>query len=1741
MSANSKQFPQLPPISTTETYLLECSRSNSLIDKTNNLQDGEKNSTWLNSTDNFQVKKGDQISIEMIALNLAQTTTPIEFTGENIILEGAEKKEYVDNKILLEIGYYINNNQTYSNNLPFTLAMGINNEKDVALSSAETPSGAVNRQNIFPKPDIIANTTDKGVYPGFGMGFGYRYNDSQAIQWTIPPLPPILFNTEVFQYPQINANSYSNSYRVVAFTGEDYSTILPLPLPVGSNAYSVILERSGHLPIPVPSITPLTPSSFCSYESFKKWELIGADEGMFGCVGQRMRFETGIGLSDNALTDFEVVDIRQCPLLAPPYDDILRIQILFPKPMAGTLNTGGMKPAGFGGQILAGAACCFVTPEIRYGDIFRSQGQPSWNNTQTAPNTNYSQKRQNSGITDFFSQGLIGSYQPAQPSGSITNPTIINQAYPETGNTPNVAGAGDPYTQWTGMSFLQGGGIGSVNRLQGTDNLPYIMTRNDFMGTQSKANAEQIGRYKTFCPEMRPLTSFIELEASDLLMDATSLANIINEKLHASLPSMGENANDIRQYQTNVYGFTKRYKKSSQLLPYNTYEGYYPLHAYPRNDGGGPGNGYIGLTYLNTEQWNRIDDYFSGGCKQIIPANYQPGWNKINYIGYNTNTTLDMGVYGIGTDIARNYGNTYPSFESTYLRTCKRPPDWFGDACSWNNVIDGNKGVKDIFKQMWGDSFNRIPVWDGNSREVVGGTHKGVTGRNFNMPVILNSQLQHYIPGGQFIDPPTYFGQSTFPTTILVKNQMIFTNMYYNQAGMARTEYTNYFIGVRGYEWFDEIRQKLVEKQRDYEIYINASNKKANTNDKQIQDKTGWAVELDLGMTNDYLTSKWVIGYGSEINSYSIEYTWAAQYPPASATIGPGLFPSYDALNPLSQVSLTPSTTSAWFGSGYIDNQQGGGSKQKYDWNRNQAVNRSIGKLWIQSKYDSTWLISSNTGGETEPYPDSTYPQIPQSSAMNDTMCSIKQPDGSAWADDTWSKENDMGMYPYQYTDVDGTSHIFTAFRVAETYKAADSQQINSQITNTWRLGQIVWGTRFGFSPSAYDNYAITPMNPDDKTIATPNPPQYVGGIAVAADELPPVNRGLIQNCNSYVAIGADNPTFQYNPAKARMELTQTYQPTLLSPYNSSSNAGKIDACGNVPPPDLPELGQPVALFNDICPDAVYSPRLNPLINQFDVSAQAFNPTGGGSERTQNQRSEETGIFIYKIWLPDENWRAPTDINLYSYWSNNKPDGKQFSTPLPGLGLNGEPNYVLYDDGVNVFRNRDNQDNTENNREEIIKSCVEASDENWRGCLLSKLGFTKEQLLPLQGRQYNRYSVNGYNNPQPDLIVTQNTKPLILNNQSNITLNPAFNLRYIPTPTATQISGLPNYGLGFSNNLPVVINSENSSLTATNPVESTNSPFFQIYSTICPNNYLDNGTKKAIMFYCMKNYQSGNYSYGYGSTFSHTATKSYNLDQIHTEIRNPITGRLMRVLQPNSVITYKITRPIILAPDLYDPETGLPLDPTTTEPIAQDLEFNTDELFNLVVPQQGGAIGSAGGSGFGGEGTIPPEQQERAYFFNGNNQVVNLQSDAALAFASRNLQNQFNPINSYIPNPNDETKGETKSQSFITPPENVVIVAPYNQEIVEEGIIQASVKDVEEGKKMDINEQRRQDKNKRRRENYKNMRQEDKEFLLNHRREQARNRRAVGKGQPNPPEQRQVPDGGEEKKEEDQSKDKTKK
>ena len=100
----------------TETYLIECSRENSVINRSD---DESTNGAWANETD-FVLKRGDRISVEMVCANIRGSGTgapTIEFSGQNVVANG-EQKGYCDTKVLLEVFFYMNNNNTYSVGLP---------------------------------------------------------------------------------------------------------------------------------------------------------------------------------------------------------------------------------------------------------------------------------------------------------------------------------------------------------------------------------------------------------------------------------------------------------------------------------------------------------------------------------------------------------------------------------------------------------------------------------------------------------------------------------------------------------------------------------------------------------------------------------------------------------------------------------------------------------------------------------------------------------------------------------------------------------------------------------------------------------------------------------------------------------------------------------------------------------------------------------------------------------------------------------------------------------------------------------------------------------------------------------------------------------------------------------------------------------------------------------------------------------------------------------------------------------------------------------------------------------------------------------------------------------------------------------------------------------------------------------------------------------------------------------------
>ena len=111
----------------TQTYLIEANRSGSEIDKTT---DTRYNGKWTTRTD-FTIKRGDKVSVEAVMVESAgagKQVPVIEFTGENVVI-GNEQKAYADNRVMLELCFYINNNGEYSCQLPLQMPYNFNDEQ----------------------------------------------------------------------------------------------------------------------------------------------------------------------------------------------------------------------------------------------------------------------------------------------------------------------------------------------------------------------------------------------------------------------------------------------------------------------------------------------------------------------------------------------------------------------------------------------------------------------------------------------------------------------------------------------------------------------------------------------------------------------------------------------------------------------------------------------------------------------------------------------------------------------------------------------------------------------------------------------------------------------------------------------------------------------------------------------------------------------------------------------------------------------------------------------------------------------------------------------------------------------------------------------------------------------------------------------------------------------------------------------------------------------------------------------------------------------------------------------------------------------------------------------------------------------------------------------------------------------------------------------------------------------------
>lgn len=196
----------------------------------------------------------------------------------------------------------------------------------------------------------------------------------------------------------------------------------------------------------------------------------------------------------------------------------------------------------------------------------------------------------------------------------------------------------------------------------------------------------------------------------------------------------------------------------------------------------------------------------------------------------------------------------------------------------------------------------------------------------------------------------------------------------------------------------------------------------------------------------------------------------------------------------------------------------------------------------------------------------------------------------------------------------------------------------------------------------------------------------------------------------------------------------------------------------------------------------------------------------------------------------------------------------------------------------------------------------------YRDTLLSKMGFTLNQLLPLYGGIQSVF--------QSKLPIqsefTQTYLQAFNNNVSPITTG-----AYISSAEFQPISvnGLdyPMYGLGGDVLRQVQPAVEQASLLAINLPQKLSFPYLCIYSSIVAGGtdtmYIGSGDGKQLIpcvAYLTRNYNQGDFFYGLEQSFNYTATKNFTITDITTDIRLPDGTR--PYLQPHSSVIYKITK-----------------------------------------------------------------------------------------------------------------------------------------------------------------------------------------------------------------------------------------
>ena len=538
-------------------------------------------------------------------------------------------------------------------------------------------------------------------------------------------------------------------------------------------------------------------------------------------------------------------------------------------------------------------------------------------------------------------------------------------------------------------------------------------------------------------------------------------------------------------------------------------------------------------------------------------------------------------------------------------------------------------------------------------------------------------------------------------------------------------------------------------------------------------------------------------------------------------------------------------------------------------------------------------------------------------------------------AQTTEARRRNMGAYPYLYTFTDGEQALLTYFLVSK------QGQVRSEERNMRRTCSPTW---FGFSPSAYDNHYIQPINPDLYSYQTSD--------AWSVNE-------IRANMN-FINVGAFDINIQYDLALSRFGIFNLHTERkfgLRDDYTASSNL-----IGE----SIVKINEPIWLgvADPVPPDIISTQanfgRMTTYLNMA-IPNTPIAPAG-----LEANPVPFTQILYNQIWTGRNQGQAPND----RVWVEMN---QHISDSVCGVFIKN-----VYFGGKGFIADEYSSDDLYNDPELLNRITTQATADNWYGSLLWKMGALYEDFYPQfqQGCRSLRFNDIYYRNLNPRI---KSTAPLTTNAQMDTSIIQSINMTahgtstllagltiVDPAPaTVPTIIGVSNFQLGFTDGMECVLAGVDSrGMFFSGSIHRAETGFYRVYTNFASPEYLTaEGGDLNVIGLALKSYNSADFYYSYSPSYSITADKDFVLTNIETQLRDS-DGNIANV-GDRCVVVYKITKskeiPVMSKIHKSAEEEGL----EKIENELEELNYNT-KMNNII---DGGATRGGFGASMGGGAT----------------------------------------------------------------------------------------------------------------------------------------------------------------------------